>query len=261
MYRCIANISIDPEKGTIIANTKRFVKKIVPLLESKSIDESEELVLNVVRALTNLSYYGVTQNGGSLHKLAEKIATLISPLLMHDHRDGVLESARCFGNITRDPSLREFCRSKRYDEAIIILVEHSDPEIVEAVAGVLINLSSEPKTMHLFTPTLINHLFEALEMGTVSLATVILKIFHNLLIASGSYFIARQVEILADLISNLGDSIELFLKGKLENPSLALQHAEKSELMELLDVIDNVLHVINGDEKEDGSAYQPLSPK
>jgi hypothetical protein len=47
---------MDPKKGTQIATSSEILC-FIDLLERKSIQQSEELVLNVIRCITNLTYY------------------------------------------------------------------------------------------------------------------------------------------------------------------------------------------------------------
>lgn len=67
MIRLIANIAMDRERGPIIALSDA-TNLFLPLLERKQINQSEELVLNIIRCITNLSYYEEENNPVLLNK-------------------------------------------------------------------------------------------------------------------------------------------------------------------------------------------------
>ena len=64
---------------------------LVRLLEHKPIAHFEELVLNAVSAITNLSFYHQPLNAVLQH---ETVAKLLVPLLLHDNHEAKLECAR-----------------------------------------------------------------------------------------------------------------------------------------------------------------------
>ena len=64
---------------------------LVSVLEEKPIAQHEELVLNAVSAITNLSFYHQPLNAVLQH---ETVATLLVPLLLHDNHEAKLECAR-----------------------------------------------------------------------------------------------------------------------------------------------------------------------
>lgn len=95
--------------------------------ENADLEVGEELVLNLVSAITNLSFYntptdeppvpfsgtgvelssfGVT-NIMHMHRL--RITRMLAPLLFHDNHEAAVESARAFGNFSRDPEVRCPC--------------------------------------------------------------------------------------------------------------------------------------------------------
>lgn len=182
LIRLIANISMDEKQGKLIAQSKSTLR-LVELVEKKKVQDCEELILNTLRCITNLSFYAFNIPTAPLfiHKL--KLASLLSTLLFHDHSDVVYEATRCFGNLSQDAQVREYMHKSRIDEALIIMIEHGNLDIVYAVCGVLVNLSSDPNRTHLELLKergAIEKLIDVLERSTVALALVVLKIFHNI---------------------------------------------------------------------------------
>ena len=58
---------------------------------------------------------------------------------------------QAFGNFSRTHGTRTWMIEKRIDEAMVILLDHSEVTVVTAVAGVLMNFSADPDHMQLFT--------------------------------------------------------------------------------------------------------------
>ncbi len=52
---------------------------------------------------------------------------------------------RAFGNLSREDETRNVMHITRVDEAMVLLLDHSQRDVVAAVAGVLVNLSSDRK--------------------------------------------------------------------------------------------------------------------
>ena len=80
--------------------------------KSQALDENglrgEELLLNVICAIQNLSYYargggGESRRQNRLWMMRRDIAELLAPLLFHDNQELVFESVSAFGNLSGDP--------------------------------------------------------------------------------------------------------------------------------------------------------------
>ena len=95
-----------------------------------------------VSALTNLSFYP-GEDSGVWARRAELVAPL-GALLFADNAEAVLEAARAFGNLSRDAAVRGAMRGTRVDEALVLLLDSSDRDVLGAAAGVLVNLAADP---------------------------------------------------------------------------------------------------------------------
>lgn len=133
-------------------------------------DGAEELLLNACCALTNLSFYNTpdnkvgamgggpeggqsskvlgphTQGGresGSEHDLrlpcflAQLLALMparllrhVTPLLLCDNEEAVVEAARAFGNFSRAAEARQYLITARVLEALVLLLDHSSAEVL-----------------------------------------------------------------------------------------------------------------------------------
>lgn len=169
--------------GLQLASSAELASALQAVLESTSFgDGGEELVLNAVCAMTNLSFYQRPENkaggrscGAALsvllqwalgtgctthddghsiryHKfkhppcglkthvydspfqvLAMGASTLlkhVTPLLLCDNEEAIVEAARAFGNFSRTADARAYMVGARVLEALVLLLDHSSTEVL-----------------------------------------------------------------------------------------------------------------------------------
>lgn len=155
MLRLVANLAIHEEVGPSIASQSEVARVLLDLLTWSSAgsvgsDEGEsttreELLLNCVCALTNLSYYHNLEqsNGGNqvLEMDPEGMLRSLTPLLMSVNEECQVEAARAFGNFSRVPASREYIFKSRVLEAMLLLLDHGNLELVYSICGTLINFT------------------------------------------------------------------------------------------------------------------------
>ncbi|XP_053153295.1 armadillo repeat-containing protein 2 isoform X2 [Hemicordylus capensis] len=125
LIRVIANLSIHPIVGSDLATNHHIVALLITVLEYKSVNECEELVINTTATINNLSYYKVKNSVIQEQKLY--IAELLLKLLMSSNMDGILEAIRVFGNLSQ------------YHEICEFIVQRKD--VCFSACGVLLNLT------------------------------------------------------------------------------------------------------------------------
>lgn len=107
LIRLLANMSISGTVGPIIARTSGC-ENLTTLLTDSLAHEREDLMLNVVSAITNLSYYNIgqgdrSQGGPNLVLEAFRpVCDALVRVLLHENEEAVAEAARAFGNVSRD---------------------------------------------------------------------------------------------------------------------------------------------------------------
>eukprot|EP01107_Rhizomastix_libera_P006287 TRINITY_DN20391_c0_g1_i1.p1 TRINITY_DN20391_c0_g1~~TRINITY_DN20391_c0_g1_i1.p1 ORF type:complete len:772 (+),score=194.65 TRINITY_DN20391_c0_g1_i1:2-2317(+) len=143
IVRLIANLSVNTEVGQRIASA-HGIDVLITLLETKSIKKSEELVLNVVGAITNLSFYFDAENIILDHQL--KLIELLAPLLMHTNDEVVLEATRAFGNFSRNKECRVAMEKLKVVDILVVLLDHGVKSIVYHACGALMNTFVEQRT-------------------------------------------------------------------------------------------------------------------
>ncbi|GLC63212.1 hypothetical protein PLESTF_000012300 [Pleodorina starrii] len=148
VLRLTANLAIWPDAGHALAEEAHVAGALLHLLEVHSFEAAEELVLNTVCALTNLSYYqSDTQPEGFTNKVLalppSRLMPRITPLLMCDNEEAVIEAARVYGNFSRSPEVRDYMQAARVVEALVLLLDHSNSEVLYSVCGTLINFTMD----------------------------------------------------------------------------------------------------------------------
>ena len=111
----------------------------------------EELMLNAVSAVTNLSYY---LDDNALLARPERLVRSLVPVLMYaPNPEAMAEAARAYGNLSRDGDARALLCAARVHDALVLLLEHPWPQVVEASCGVLVNLAADaPRAAQLLSP-------------------------------------------------------------------------------------------------------------
>ena len=111
----------------------------------------EELMLNAVSAVTNLSYY---LGDNALLARPERLVQTLVPVLMYaPNPEAMAEAARAYGNLSRDGDARALLCAARVHDALVLLLEHPWPQVVEASCGVLVNLAADaPRAAQLLSP-------------------------------------------------------------------------------------------------------------
>ncbi|KAM7135319.1 armadillo repeat-containing protein 2 [Molossus nigricans] len=141
LTRVLANLAIHPGIGPALAASPQVVGLLLATLEYKSIDACEELVINTIATINNLSYYQVKNSIIQDQKL--HIAELLLKLLGSDNMDGILEAVRVFGNLSQDHDICNFIVQKNIHKFMIALLDAKHQDVCFSACGVLLNLTVE----------------------------------------------------------------------------------------------------------------------
>ena len=137
----VANLSLFPENGSLFAESGDLAKSLQYLISSAIVQNDEELTLNVISVLANISYY---QSGGENHILGMcgKILLHFVPFLFSENIEIVIQATRIFSNFSRLPEAREFMHREYMIEKLAYLLNHVHLNVACAAVGPLINLFS-----------------------------------------------------------------------------------------------------------------------
>ncbi|NXI74362.1 ARMC2 protein, partial [Anseranas semipalmata] len=139
LIRVLANLSIHPSVGEALAAAHRVVELLVTVLEYKSIDVCEELVINAATTINNLSFYKV--KGSAVQDKKLHIAEMLLKLLMSNNMDGVVEAVRVFGNLSQYHEICDFIVQKKIYKFVIALLDAKNQDVCFSACGVLLNLT------------------------------------------------------------------------------------------------------------------------
>ncbi|XP_037376083.1 armadillo repeat-containing protein 2 isoform X1 [Talpa occidentalis] len=139
LTRVLANLAIHPGIGPALAANTHVVGLLLAMLENKSIDDCEELVINTTATINNLSYYQVKNSMIQDKKLY--IAELLLKLLVSNNMDGILEAVRVFGNLSQDHDICDFIVQKNVHKFMIALLDAKHQDVCFSACGVLLNLT------------------------------------------------------------------------------------------------------------------------
>ncbi|XP_076064878.1 armadillo repeat-containing protein 2 isoform X2 [Oratosquilla oratoria] len=149
IIRVIANVSIHPRVGPVLARSRTCTQLLVSVLRHKQVEESEELVLSVLATLNNLTYYthDIHQAASSLHT---ELADCLCDMLPMEHVEGLVETIRVFGNLTHFREVRDIFTKREVLEVLIEMLDCDSRELVYVCAGVLVNMMSDASKRSIF---------------------------------------------------------------------------------------------------------------
>ena len=114
-------------------------------------EKTEELILNAISCMTNLSFYHSTRPSTTTPTADQAITFLFHPLtsvlplltphLLSPTRDTLTSLLRLLANVSRLGHARRLLYDAAVDEAVLLLLSHSDGEVVEVCAGIVLNCS------------------------------------------------------------------------------------------------------------------------
>eukprot|EP00439_Symbiodinium_sp_Y106_P069083 s88_g11.t2 len=145
LVRLLANIAISPDAGATLAASSAVVDPLLDMLGAKRISDSEDLVLNVVAAVTNLLFWDVPSNMLFQEESKQLLCRLFRPLLLESYNvEALVETARALGNLSRHADARKCMVSLRLDEILAILLDHDDRDLVcfDASASKLFSMAN-----------------------------------------------------------------------------------------------------------------------
>jgi len=200
LVRLIANVAITEAVGKTLSSSSAVVDPLLDMLGSRRIDQSEELVLNVVSALTNLLFYDTPSNLLFQEENKLLLCRLFRPLLLESYNvEALIETARALGNLSRHADARRCMADLRLDEILVILLDHNSSDLVFSVCGVLVNLGSDAYcTSRLIDacPVVekLGNLLVDIPGDHVALQLVGVKVLTNLSLDSGVNWSSQDVE-------------------------------------------------------------------
>ncbi|KAJ8009596.1 hypothetical protein DPEC_G00090520 [Dallia pectoralis] len=144
LVRVLANMSINPAVGPALAANTQLVDFLMDTLDFRSMQESEELLVNVAATINNLSFYQEDSSVVRLRGLT--VAKLMLKLLLSSSTEAMLEATRVFGNLSQSMEVREFILRNKVHQFVVTLLDSKNPEVCFSACGVLTNLALDPSS-------------------------------------------------------------------------------------------------------------------
>ncbi|XP_038137555.1 armadillo repeat-containing protein 2 isoform X1 [Cyprinodon tularosa] len=142
LVRVLANMSNHPTVGPSLATNAACIQLLMETLELRSVEESEELLVNVAAAINNLSFY--QEETSEIRNKHLIIAKLMLKLMLSSSMDAILEATRVYGNLSLHKDVREFVMQNEVHKFVVTLLDSKRAEMCFSACGVLTNLALDP---------------------------------------------------------------------------------------------------------------------
>ncbi|XP_064628515.1 armadillo repeat-containing protein 2-like isoform X2 [Lineus longissimus] len=265
LVRVIANLSINENVGPTLAGDRQCHKLLLHILDSKDVTTSEELVLNTIATINNLTYYMYTDKGSEDYvDLQVNIAESLLKLVLTNHMEGLIEAVRVYGNLSRQKPVRDFLVENKVDKILVTLLDSGNRDIVYAACGVLINMMADTeKRATLKTEGGITKLVDVLSdfgRNDWQLASMVCQILMNYsakITSSNDCFGEQETQTLSELLIEYLDD-----EAALDNSVMSSLDAEMREFMsdkweaDFCPVASQLLDRIERHQSE----FEPLEP-
>jgi len=248
LVRLIANMAISSTAGSTLASSSAVVDPLLDMLGAKKITESEELVLNVVSAVTNLLFYDEPSNILFQGDNKQLLCRLFRSLLLENFNvEALVETARGLGNLSRHSDVRKCMSDLRLDERLVILLDHEDRDLVFPVCGALVNLAADQEcTKRLMTATpIVRKLIELVNDAPADdpgLRLVAIKVLTNLSLDTSTRWSALDVQAVRSALQQIPVDCEEVSTALQEDPQTM---ADMQQLLELTRKLQQRLPVVD----------------
>uniref|UniRef100_A0A8C7XVM5 Armadillo repeat containing 2 n=1 Tax=Oryzias sinensis TaxID=183150 RepID=A0A8C7XVM5_9TELE len=142
LVRLLANMSIHPAVGPLLAANTACIHLLMETLELRSMQESEELLVKVAATINNLSFY--LEESSEIRCNHLTTAKLMLKLMLSSSMDATLEATRIFGNLSHHKDVRDFIMQNKVHRFVVTLLDSRSAEMCFSACGVLTNLALDP---------------------------------------------------------------------------------------------------------------------
>ncbi|KAF0687373.1 Aste57867_20896 [Aphanomyces stellatus] len=238
LVRLLANAAIHPAVGAAVGATALGIDCLLDLLAhhdrrrrrtsdatdaTSSTTSDEELMLNVVSCVTNISYHATTMDTkhGITTAARRRLARLLATILTDPNDEAVVEAARALGNLSRFPDV--FDDPTLLLPPLVALLDHSSRDVVLGVCGVLMNAALDGRTRNVLRATPVGadatvdvrdvlvELLRAAGLKDAALSAMLCKVLYNFVsndatAVHGFASARRLADTLDELLDAAGDA-------------------------------------------------------
>ncbi|XP_077366233.1 armadillo repeat-containing protein 2 isoform X2 [Festucalex cinctus] len=142
LVRVLANMCIHEDVGAALASNTTCIQLLMETLELRSVEENEELTVNVAAAINNLTFY--RKESAVLRRSQLAIAQLMLKLVLSSNMAAMLEATRVYGNLSQSKDVRDFIMQNKVHRFVVTLLDSKNPDLCFSACGVLTNLALDP---------------------------------------------------------------------------------------------------------------------
>ncbi|XP_038582123.1 armadillo repeat-containing protein 2 isoform X1 [Micropterus salmoides] len=142
LVRVLANMCIHPAVGPALVTNTSCIQLLMETIELRSVQDSEELLVNVAATINNLSFY--QEESSILTHSQLNIAKLMLKLVLSSSMDAMLEATRVYGNLSQSKDVRDFIMQNKVHQFLVTLLDSQSTEMCFSACGVLTNLALDP---------------------------------------------------------------------------------------------------------------------
>lgn len=255
LLRLFANLCIEPTVGQRIRARQDVMEVLADLLSCSHAIAFEDLILNTIAAITNLTYYTCGCDGSStIHSLDASFlpAALVNTLqhiaehllqhIDHDNNEIVLETAKALGNLSRSSwVLDDMIASDAYTRLLEVCYT-TDIAIQASALGIFINASGHASSRKFF-------LGPKQDIELVKNLSILLKktAIKNI---SGSTQICK---VLYNMFSQVKLDFDIALGALIAD---SLLQGLKATLFELIDCVEELRAEVEDAKETEGAALR-----
>ncbi|KAH9093189.1 hypothetical protein Ae201684P_008848 [Aphanomyces euteiches] len=221
LVRLIANTAMHANVGAVLGESPRLVCLLDVLDRATTSTNDEELVLNVLSCITNLSFYATESTSANvITRHRRRLAATLAPFLEDSNDEAVVEAARAFGNLTRFPDvLADMAKEEAIFSLLVSMLDHANRDVVIHVCGVLMNAALDGRMRCRLHETQIQgnivdarnvlvDLFRRAGLRDLPMSAIVCKVLFNLMLEDTEYASTPPGQLLAATLDELLDAIQ-----------------------------------------------------
>ncbi|XP_046392648.1 armadillo repeat-containing protein 2 isoform X2 [Ischnura elegans] len=218
VVRVIANMSISPVVGMNIVGVDKnegdgepcgnILNALLSILRSNGIMNTSELVLTLLAALNNLTFWALGMENEEFSKRQIEVAEVLHTFMAEEHKETLTEAVRVFGNLSHSKEVREYIVENGIFEKLLQLLQNPSElskDMLIASVGILVNMMSDPDKRRVFASLMV--ILESANGRNWFLPSLICQVIWNYIIDSqdicadlGKNETDKLVSILADFL-------------------------------------------------------------
>ena len=153
IIKLLANLSTEEyfAQAGLISNKaliQRFILHLVKAIDKRTIEASEEFILNAISCITNLLFYDRPELELLNFEIRVAIFNSIKLYMLANQNEEIqIETVRVLSNLSRHISLcEEFVTDKTYLEGLMVVLDLTLRDLVYYTVGIIINITLHEKT-------------------------------------------------------------------------------------------------------------------